>query len=139
MIIDATNLIAGRLATVATKKALLGEKVDIINCEKAVFTGSRQNIFEKYKSKTDLGRNPYKGPFYPKASDMLIKRLIRGMLPYKQEKGKNALKRIMCYVDVPTHLKGQKAETIPAANISKLPNYKYLKVGELAKLLGSKR
>ena len=34
MIIDATNLIAGRMATVVAKKVLQGETVDIINVEK---------------------------------------------------------------------------------------------------------
>ena len=36
MIIDAKNLVLGRMATVVAKEALLGEKIDIINCEKAV-------------------------------------------------------------------------------------------------------
>ena len=33
MIVDANNLVLGRLATVVAKKGLLGEKVDVINCE----------------------------------------------------------------------------------------------------------
>ncbi len=38
MIIDANNMILGRLASFAAKKALLGEKIDVINCEKAVIS-----------------------------------------------------------------------------------------------------
>ena len=41
MIIDATELIVGRFATVAAKKALLGERIDIINCEKAIITSGQ--------------------------------------------------------------------------------------------------
>ncbi len=139
MIIDATDLIMGRLAAVVAKKAILGEKIDILNCEKAVITGNRDNILAEYKKRFDLGRNPYKGPFFPRASDRLVRRAIRGMLPYKQEKGKKAYKEVMCYVGIPEQFKGQKLETVAAANVSKLKNYKYMEIGVLAKLLGSKR
>jgi len=139
MIIDATNLIMGRLAAFTAKKALLGEKVDIVNCEKAVVSGNRRRIFSDYKQRVDLGRNPYKGPFFPRASDRLVRRAIRGMLPYKQEKGRNAYKLVMCYVGIPSKFREQKLETIPGANVSKLPNYRYVSIGELSKQLGSKR
>jgi large subunit ribosomal protein L13 len=138
MIIDATDLIMGRLASFVAKKALLVEKIDIVNCEKAIITGTRANILFEYKKRFDLGRNPYKGPFFPRASDRIVRRAIRGMLPYKQEKGKNAFKAVMCYVGIPEKLKGQKLETVERAGASKLKNYKYIKVGELSKHLGSK-
>ena len=139
MIIDATDLIMGRLASFAAKKALLGEKVDIVNCEKAVITGARSSILNSYKQRTDLGRNPYKGPFYPRAPDRLVRRSIRGMLPYKKEKGEKAYKAVMCYVGIPEGFKGKKFETVEKANASKLKNYKYITVGEVSKHLGSKR
>lgn len=139
MLIDAKDLVLGRMAAYAAKQALLGEKVDIINCEKAVITGARKSIFEDYKQRANVGKNPYKGPFYPRAADRFVRRSIRGMLPYKQEKGQNAFKNIMCYIGVPKEFNDQKAETIPRANVSKLKNYKYITVGELSKNLGSKR
>ena len=55
MIIDASDMILGRLATYVAKKALLGEKVDIVNCEKAVITGNKKSIFEKYKQRNERG------------------------------------------------------------------------------------
>jgi len=139
MIIDATDLILGRLASFAAKKALLGEKVDIVNCEKAVITGNRGNILMRYNKKKELGRNPYKGPFYPKASDRIVRRTIRGMLPYKQEKGERAFKAVMCYVGIPSGFRDKKFETIPKANVSKLKNYKYVLVGDVARSIGAKR
>ena len=51
MIINAEGLIIGKLATVAAKHALIGEKVDVVNCEKACITGSKRDILEKYKKK----------------------------------------------------------------------------------------
>jgi len=44
MIIDATNLIIGRVASLAAKKVLLGEDIVILNCEKAMMTGNRKEI-----------------------------------------------------------------------------------------------
>ena len=47
MIIDANNLILGRMATFIAKQALLGEDIKIVNCEKAVITGDRKEILLK--------------------------------------------------------------------------------------------
>ena len=41
MIVDANNLVLGRMATHVAKELLKGEKVDIVNCEKVVVSGSR--------------------------------------------------------------------------------------------------
>ena len=136
MIIDATDLIVGRMATVAAKKALLGERIDIINCEKAIITGKKQQVLARFKQKKEWGT--YKGPYLHRQSDRIVRRMIRGMLPYKKERGRNAFERIMCHVGIPEQLKGQKAETIDAANVSKLDNLNFLQVKEVSKFLGAK-
>ena len=137
MIIDAKDLILGRLATVAAKKSLLGNNVDIVNSEEAVITGNKKKIIACYVQKRDRGI-PLKGPYFQKNSDRFLKRAVRGMLPYKQAKGREAYDRIRCYIGVPEKLKGQKTETILAANLMKLPNVKFIKLGILCKLLGAK-
>ena len=137
MIIDATNLIAGRLATEVAKKALLGEKIDIINSEKAILSGKKTEVFAKFKSKYDKGI-PLKGPYVHRSPDRLLRRIIRGMLPYKQERGAEALKRVMCWKGIPEPFKGKKAETLKQADISKLPNLKYVTLGDIAKQIGGK-
>ncbi|MFH1211817.1 MAG: 50S ribosomal protein L13 [Candidatus Woesearchaeota archaeon] len=137
MIIDATDLILGRMATVVAKKALLGETISIINCEKAVVSGKRDVVLAKYIRFRAMGTH-VKGPFWPRIPDRLVRRAIRGMLPHKLPKGKEAFKRIMCYKGVPPEFEGKKAETIKAANASKIPNYRYLSVGEICKVLGAK-
>ena len=48
MIINANNLIIGRIATKAAKASLLGEEVFILNCDKGVMTGSKQNVLAKF-------------------------------------------------------------------------------------------
>lgn len=135
MNIDATNLIMGRVATVAAKKALLGETINVVNCEKAVITGNKKSILLAFKRKRDMGI-PSKGPFIHRSSDKIVKRAIRGMLPYKQEKGIKAFKRIKCYIGVPEDTKN--LETIKEANVSKMPNLKYLKLEKISKYLNQK-
>jgi large subunit ribosomal protein L13 len=137
MIIDATNLIVGRIATIVAKKALLGEKIDIINCENAVLTGSKKQILEKFKQRRDRGV-PLQGPYYPRMPDMLVKRMIRGMLPWKRNRGRVAFKNIKCYIGVPEELKDKEATTIEEANISKVPSLKYVHIKNISKFLGAK-
>lgn len=138
MIIDATDLILGRFATVIAKKALLGEKINVVNCEKAIISGSKRKIIEDYKQKRER-RTIRRGPFFPKTADRLVRRTIRGMLPYKQKKGSEAFKRVMCYIGVPEKLSKEKAETIKSASISKLPVLKFIKIEDICKELGAKR
>lgn len=137
MIIDANELIVGRLASFAAKQALLGEKVDVINCEKAIFTGSKSNVLEKYQSIMQKG-NPHTGPFLPRMSDRFVRKIIKRMLPYKQEKGIQAFRRIMCHIGTPLELQGKETQTIEGANASKLKTMKTVTVAELCNLLRNK-
>jgi len=138
MIINAENLVAGRIGTIAAKKALEGEKVDIVNAEKAIITGNRLTTFAIYKRKIDRGI-PLKGPYYPKRPDMLLRRIIRGMLTHRKDRGRKAFARIMCYIGVPDQFKDKKMETIEGANVSKLSNLKYVTLDSISKHLGLKQ
>ena len=137
MIIDGTDLILGRVASFASKRALLGEKIDIVNCEKIAISGNKKNIFAKYKRIDDMG-DPFQGPFQPKMPDRFVRRVVRRMLKYKTPRGKKAYQRIMCYMGVPETLKDQKLETIEKIHVKKLPNFKYITVKEVCKYLGGK-
>ena len=137
MIIDANDLVLGRLGTYVAKKALLGEKIDIINCENSVVTGDKYKIFEDYKKRSRRG-TPSKGPFIYKIPDRFVKRSIRGMLPYKKERGRSAFKNIKCHIGVPENLKKEKFDTIKFANVGKLPNLKYVRVKDICINLGAK-
>ena len=136
MIIDAKNKIVGRIATVAAKSALLGEKVDIVNCEQAIITGNKDYLHKDFKRKKDMGT--FKGPIYSRVPDRFLRRMIRGMLPYKQDKGKNAYKRIMCYVGLPKEFEGKDLVQIKEADMSKLSNKNYVSIKEVCSKLGGK-
>ena len=130
MIIDAENLILGRMATYVAKKALLGEKIDVVNCEKAIITGSKEVIIAKYRKIVELG-GPFKGPYLTRLPDRFVRRVIRGMLPYKQGRGKDAFHRVMCYISIPYELKNQKMDKIKEADISRVKSLKYMTVGDV--------
>ena len=137
-IINAQNLIVGRIATKVAKMALLGEEISIINCEKSYITGTKENVLSKFKRTLSMG-NPVKGPFQPKRCDLIVKRIIRGMLPYKQEKGRTALSRIKCYNGTPENLNNDiEITTFDEANINKLSNIKYVELATISKIIGGK-
>ena len=135
MIIDCTNLILGRVATYAAKQALEGESVMLINCEKAIITGNKKLLLFNFIERQHKG-HAFKGPFYPKMADRIVKRVIRGMLPYRQERGKKAYSRIRCYLGVPVEFEKKKAETLPKANYSKLKTLNFITVNDLSKSVG---
>ena len=135
MIIDGTNLVLGRLASFAAKKALEGEEVIIYNCEKVVVSATQDFLQAHYKARIDRG-HPYHGPFFPKMADRIVRRTIRGMLPYKKERGATAYKKIQCYIGIPIIAQNKKPDTVKIADASKFKTLNYLKVGEISKHLG---
>ncbi len=137
MIIDAKDLIVGRLGAFVAKQTLLGEKIDIVNSELAVVSGTKAVILKRFKQRADRG-TPAKGPHYIRSADRLLKRMIRDMLPYKNERGKTAFKNIKCWKGIPPQFEGKDFKTVPGAVVSKLPNYKYLSLKDIVRFLGGK-
>lgn len=136
IIIDAKDQIAGRIAVVAAKQALLGEDVAIINSESAVVSGRREMVFAKYKRLRDMGV-PRKGPFLPRMPDRLLRRMIRGMLPMPNARGRIAYAKILCHIGVPSEFHGKPTLVVPGANASKLPTLHKVTVGEICKHMGA--
>tara|TARA_Y100000310_G_scaffold230592_1_gene233044 strand:- start:252 stop:689 length:438 start_codon:yes stop_codon:yes gene_type:complete len=140
IIIDASDLILGRLSTFAAKKSILGNRVDIVNCESCVIRGKKESIFARYKLIEDRGI-PSKGPFLHKKPDRFVKRTIRGMIGYKKGRGIDAYKNIKCHLGVPDEFKDKelmKMDDINVYNQQSKRRVNHLKVGELCKLLGWK-
>lgn len=125
------------MGTVVAKKALLGEDIIIVNSDQAVITGNKDRVMKDWKQKADRGT--FKGPFIPKRSDLFVKRAIRGMIPYKTPRGKEAFARIKCFVGTPSKVAEEKIETIENANVSRLDNLKYVSVKDICAHLGGKQ
>jgi large subunit ribosomal protein L13 len=137
VLINADGLIVGRLASIVAKKLLEGDEVMIINAEKAILSGSKATTFREYQEAYVRGSKEH-GPFYPKRPDAIIKRTIRGMLPYKTQRGKDSMARLRVFIGTPSDLEGKKAVTLEQASVNRLSSYRYMQLGELSKLLGAK-
>jgi large subunit ribosomal protein L13 len=137
VIIDATDLILGRLASFAAKRALRGEEVVVFNVENAVISGTKANIVEEAmrRLKTRTLAAQYKAPTHPRRPDTYVRRVIRGMMPRKKAKGRNALRRVRVFMGVPEEYQGKSTVKIPDADASKL-RCQYITVGELSEEIG---
>ena len=129
----------GRLASIVAKRLLNGEKIAIINAEKAVISGEKRSIIREFKEFLEIGSviNPKHGPIHPRRPDNIIRRVVRGMLPMDKAKGRKAFKRLKVYINIPPEVSGRKIETIPEASASKLKG-KYVYLGLVAKEIGWK-
>ena len=135
MIIDAKDSILGRLSSYAAKQALLGNKVDVINCEECVISGRKHAILDEYIRRLHR-KAPTKAPYFYRRPDMLVKRAIRGMIPFKRARGRDAFKNVRCYAGVPENLKNEKALAIESAGAGKLQSADYLKIKDICKAIG---
>ena len=134
---DATNKIAGRLASIVAKELLKGEEVVIVNAEKAILSGNPKTKIREYLEKRWRG-DPHKGPFYPRYPDKILRRMVRGMLPYKKPKGRKAFKRLKVFIGLPEEFKNKELINLKEADASKL-RCKYITLGELAIQLGAEK
>ena len=131
-IINAENSIVGRLSSIIAKRLLNGEKIIIINAEKGLISGDGDFIAAKYLQRWRIKTksNPLKGPFHPREADKILKRTIRGMLPYQKSRGNEAYHRLVVYKDFPEKLKEKEIEIIPESqNIN--PKASYISLGKL--------
>jgi large subunit ribosomal protein L13 len=137
VVFDAENKILGRLASSVAKSALMGNNVAIINAEDAVLSGDPKVIIARYRTRMDLKEksNPDHSPYWPRRPDMLVKRIVRGMLPYRKPRGKEAYRRIRVYMGVPEELKNSQRIEIDTKDPKKL-YVKYMTVSQLSKMLG---
>ena len=137
-VIDADNMVLGRLSTNIAKRIMKGEKIAIVNAEKAVVTGAKENIMAKYTKRRELAPkgNPEKGPKYSRMPDRMVKITIRGMLPWKSSRGKEAYKNLRVYIGVPEEFSKDKAEKVEQAK--NRAEKKYVLIGDIAKGLGAK-
>ncbi|MBI3032995.1 50S ribosomal protein L13 [Candidatus Woesearchaeota archaeon] len=136
-VIDAQDLILGRMATKIAKRALLGEEVIVVNCELAVISGKKADIIAHYKKKFARGVHT-KGPFFPRQPERMVRRIIRGMLPWKRAKGREAFKRVMCYMGIPEEFRTMEIETIKEAHINRLKTMGMMRIKEVCSLMGAK-
>jgi large subunit ribosomal protein L13 len=136
-IVDASNLILGRMASYVAKKALDGKSIVVINAERAVISGTKERVVAraKLKLKTRTLGNLEKSPTHPRKPDGYVRRVIRGMLPWKKTGGKNAFHRVKVYVGTPSEYQDRPVTTVADANASKL-RVPYITIAQLSGEIG---
>ena len=134
-VIDAKNCVMGRLASSVAKSLLNGEQVHIINAERAVISGTKEMVFGEYIEKRNLN-HPRKGPYYPRMPHLMLKRAVRGMIPYQKPRGREAFKRLRVDIGKPASVGDENVETIEKAQMN--DNTKYVSLGDVSKILGAK-
>ncbi len=132
LVIDARDCVMGRVASAVAQRALAGDRVAVIYAEDAVITGRREDVFAKYKKRDELGSD--RGPAYPKRPDRIFKRAIRGMVPHKKQRGREALSNVRVYVGNPHDVDG---EVVEDTSIDRLSTTRFVTLGEVAEHLGA--
>jgi large subunit ribosomal protein L13 len=136
-LIDGDRMILGRIASFVAKAAILGDNVAVVNCDKIVITGGRRSILEKQRSISKRRGKPNKGIFYERRPDYFVQKTIKRMFS-QNSRGQTAFKRVKCYISTPEKYKDLNAELVKHADIKKIPNLKYITIGEICKTMGGK-
>ena len=144
---NAEDKVLGRLASVVAKQLITAKKagedtrVIIVNAEKAIVTGKRSTILSDYRAKYELN-HPRKGPFFPRMPDQILKRTVRGMLPYqKNSSGRNALRALRVEIGTPSDLSGDLPDGCEWGDSTKIDRplpERFVRLGEISKELGVK-
>ena len=144
---NAEDKVLGRLASVVAKQLITAKKagedtrVIIVNAEKAIVTGKRSTILSDYRAKYELN-HPRKGPFFPRMPDQILKRTVRGMLPYqKNSSGRNALRSLRVEIGTPSDLSGDLPDGCEWGDSTKIDRplpERFVRLGEISKELGLK-
>lgn len=139
IVVDATNCIAGRMCSHVSKLLLQGNRVAIVNAEKAMLSGNRYKTINSYKEHLEINSvtNPIHGPFHPRRPDTIISKMVRGMIPKRKSDGIEAFKRLRVYMGVPEGMKSAKMESFDDSKITKPESY-YISIAEVAKQIGWK-
>jgi large subunit ribosomal protein L13 len=132
-VIDAQGAVMGRLASKVAKRLLNGEDITIVNAESVLITGTKKDILTKFRARRKRGK-PRKGPHYPRMPDRILRRTVRGMLPYQRPHGRAALKRLKVFIGVPSDVDASKAED----HTAKLGTDRFMSLGEVSKALGAR-
>ncbi len=133
-VIDASNLVFGRAASQIAKMLLNGEEVHVINAEKFVLVGNPRYIVERYmaRRRAKHKRDPELSPKWPRVPHLLVKRMIRGMLPYRKARGREAFKRLRVFAGNPNN--AQPTTELKNAQYNNVD--KCITIEELCKRLG---
>ncbi len=133
-LVNADGQIVGRMCSKIAKLLLNGEEVIILNAEKAIFSGKKKSKIAEAHLFLEVGA-PERGPFHYRRPDRFLRKTVRGMVPFKQPKGKAAYKRLKVFMGVPAEFKDQKMISFDDAQSTNLKG-PHFTLAELATEIG---
>lgn len=139
VVYDAKGQVLGRIASMIAKSLLEGKDVAVLNAESAIISGKRKPMAAKYRTRLNLQEkeNPEHSPYWPRRPDMLFKRIVRGMLPYRIPRGKDAYRRLRVFMGEPEAF-SSKERIKPKIKEAKQIYAGYISLKELSDTLGYK-
>lgn len=103
VVIDGKSHVIGRLAAFVAKDLLEGKSVAILRAEHTVYSMPLERAVKNRKTiihKRCLV-NPKKGPFHYREPSKQLRKIVRGMLPYKTPRGAAAFARLSVFDGIP--------------------------------------
>ena len=138
IVVDATDHIAGRLASNVAKLLIKGNRVSVVNCEKIMMSGTRSNHIQEYREFLEINSiiNYKHGPKHYRRPDTVMAKMIRQMLPFdRKPSGKESFQRLRTYIGSPKEIKSLEKIQFEKAMIRKTPS-NYTALGEICRVIG---
>ena len=138
IVVDATNHIAGRLASNVAKLLMQGHRVSVVNCEKIMMSGARSNQIKEYREFLEINSiiNYKHGPVHYRRPDTLMAKMIRQMLPFdRKPSGKAAHQRLRTYIGSPKEIKSLEKIQFEKALIKRAAS-NYTTLAEICRVIG---
>lgn len=140
IVIDCKGHILGRLSAIVAKELLHGHEVALVRCEKAIIGGAFRDVKAHYLKKMNkrTNFNHLRGPFHFRAPAEIVRRTIRGMIPYKTVRGSDAMSRLRVYDGIPPCCARYKRVVCPSAMayLCLRPERRRCEVGRVAHEIG---
>ena len=138
IVVDATNHIAGRLASNVAKLLLRGHRVTVVNCEKIMMSGKRETQIREYREFLEINSiiNYKHGPVHYRRPDTMMAKMIRQMLPFdRKPSGKLAFARLRTYIGAPNNTKPIEKIQFEKALITRAAS-NYTPLAEICRVIG---
>jgi len=147
VVVDASNQRLGRMASRIAKMLLMGMNVIVVNAEKAIITGKKKAILERYQrllARRQFSSHKKINVWYPRKPDRLVWYTIARMLPRKKPKGREALRRLKVYAGVPKEYEKVEKLSFPEAALTEARSrsgklIRYMTIAELSNLISGGR
>ena len=138
VVVDATNHIAGRLASNVAQLLLQGQRVTVVNCEKIMMSGKRETQIREYREFLEINSiiNYKHGPVHYRIPDTMMAKMIRQMLPFdRKPSGKLAFARLRTYIGAPNDTKPIEKIQFEKALITRAAS-NYTPLAEICRVIG---